>query len=182
MEQYYSNDSLKAYKIEDGVQIEEKKKGTFKMLIVILGLGILVLVAGLIVGVFGSSIGRTVAPWLIWGSLLILAVATISFIIKLALNADPNITFNTTKREVSVRGKVIPFSDIEAIHSQEQPLLGKTMVFAFILIKGKKKSLFSTAIATANPKEMTEFIGSLNDLIQKCNLSDSVVNEMSKTE
>ena len=150
------------------------------MLLLILGLGVLMLIGGLLIGMFGGTIGFAMAPWLIWGAALVIAIAIIVFILKLVINADPKITFNTQKHELTVRGKVIPFSDITSITSQEQSMMGKTMVFAFMLINGKKKSLFSTAIAVSNPKEMTQFISELNDFIQKGNLSDAVIDEMNK--
>jgi hypothetical protein len=167
MEQYYSKDSLTAFNTEDGILIEEKKKGSLKMLLVILGLGVLMLVGGFVIGLFGGTIGLAMAPWLIWGAALVIAVAVIAFIIKLVMNQDPKILFNTKKDELSLRGKIIPFAHIESITHQEQPMMGKTMMFAFMMINAKKKSLFSTAIVALNPKEMADFISNLNDVVQK---------------
>lgn len=182
MEQYYSNDSLTAYNTEDGILIKEKKKGSLKMLVFILGLGLLMVVGGFVLGFLGGNIGLAVAPWFIWGGALVVAIAIIAFIIKLAINQDPNIVFNTKKHELSIRGKVIPFNDIESITHQEQSMMGKTMMFAFMMVNGKKKSLFSTAVVAPNPKEMASFISDLNELVQKGNLSDAVVDEMAKSE
>ena len=167
MEQYYSNDSFTAFNTEDGILIEEKKKGSLKMLLIILGLGVLMLIGGFVIGLFGGTIGLAMAPWLIWGSALVIAVAVIAFVIKLVMNQDPKIVFNTKNNELSLRGKIIPFSDIESISPQEQPMMGKTMMFAFMMINGKKKSLFSTAILAPDPKEMIDFISNLDDVVQK---------------
>lgn len=180
MEQYYSNDSLTAFNTEDGILIEEKKKGSLKMLLVIMGLGVLMLIGGFLIGLFGGTIGLAMAPWLIWGAAIVIAIAIIAFVLKMVMNQDPNIIFNTKTKELSMRGKVIPFADIESITSQEQAMMGKTMIVAFMMIHGKKKSLFSTAIVAPNPKEMTAFIANLQDLVQKGNLSDAVVDEMAK--
>lgn len=166
MEQYYSNDSLTAFKTDSGVLIEEKKKGSLKMLLVILGLGMLMLLGGFVLGFFGGNIGLAVAPFMIWGSVLVIAVAVIAFIIKLAVNADPKIIFDTTKNELSLRGKTHSFTNIEQIVHQEQAMIGKTMMFAFLMIGGKKKSLFSTAVVAPNPQEMIDFIAELNKIIQ----------------
>ncbi|MCH2226116.1 MAG: hypothetical protein MK066_15210 [Crocinitomicaceae bacterium] len=46
-------------------------------------------------------------------------------------------------------------------------MMGKTMMFAFMMINGKKKSLFSTAIVAPDPKEMIDFISNLHDVVQK---------------
>ncbi|MCH2226115.1 MAG: hypothetical protein MK066_15205 [Crocinitomicaceae bacterium] len=119
MEQYYSNDSFTAFKTEDGILIEEKKKGSLKMLLIILGLGVLMLIGGFVIGLFGGTIGLAMAPWLIWGSALVIAVAVIAFVITLVMNRDPKIVFNTKNNELSLRGKIIPFSDIESIAPQE---------------------------------------------------------------
>ncbi|MFK7787595.1 MAG: hypothetical protein AB8B56_20905 [Crocinitomicaceae bacterium] len=180
MEQYYSNDSLTAFNTDDGILIEEKKKGPLKMLLLLLGLSVLIILGGFLIGMFGGTIGLAMAPWLIWGGAIVTAICIIAFILKLVMNQDPKITFNTTTHTVSVRGKNIPFSDIETIVSQEQSMMSKTMVVAFMVINGKKKSLFSTAIVATNPKEMTAFIDNLNDLVQKGKLSDAVVDEMAK--
>ena len=67
MEQYYSNDSLTAFKTEDGILIEEKKKGSLKMLLVIMGLGVLMLVGGFLIGLFGGTIGLAMAGKFTWG-------------------------------------------------------------------------------------------------------------------
>lgn len=47
-----------------------------------------------------------------------------------------------------------------------QQMMGRTMTVAFIMTGGKKKSLFSTAIVVPQPKEMEDFINSLNDVVQ----------------
>jgi cytochrome c biogenesis protein CcdA len=180
MEEYYSNDSLTAYTTDDGILIEEKKKGSLKMLLLIMGMGLLMLVGGFLIGMFGGTIGLAMSPWLIWGSIIVLAVGVIAFVIKMAMNQDPKITVNTTTHTITVRGKIIPFSDIETIVSQEQSMMSKTMVFAFMMIGGKKKSLFSTAIVAPDPKEMTNFISNINDMVQKGKLSDAVLEEMDK--
>jgi len=182
MEQYYSNDSLTAYHTEDGILIEEKKKGTLKMLVFILGMGILMFVGGLVLGILGGNIGRAVGPWLVWGGALVVVVGVVAFIIKLAMNQDPKITFNKKTQELTLRGKVIPFSDIVSIDYQEQPIMSKTMMFAFLMINGKKKSLFSTGIATPKPKEMINFISDLSDLVQEKETSKVVEEETAKSE
>lgn len=166
MENYYSNDSLTAFKVENGIVIEEKKKGSLKMLLVILGLGVLMLIGGFVLGLFGGTIGLAVAPFLIWGSALVLLVAIIAFILNMAASSDRTITFDTATNELTYRKKVIPFTTIEQLTYQEQAMMGKTMIFAFLLIGGKKKSLFSTAIVVSNPKEMIDFVQELNQVIQ----------------
>ncbi|MCJ8290577.1 MAG: hypothetical protein HRT58_12990 [Crocinitomicaceae bacterium] len=167
MEQYYSNDSLTAFTTEDGIYIEEKKKGSLKMLLVILGLGVLFVVGAFIIALVGGTIGRGVAPAFFWGGILIAAVALIAFFVKLAIQSDPKITFNTGNNELSVRGKVFAFSDIEEIAPHMQLMMGRTMIVAFIMTGGKKKSLFSTSIVVSDPKEMEGFISNLNDVVQK---------------
>lgn len=166
MENYYSNDSLTAFKVENGIVIEEKKKGSLKMLLVILGLGVLLLIGGFVLGLFGGTIGLAVAPFLIWGSALVLVVAIIAFILNMVASSDRTITFDTATNELTYRKKVIPFNTIEHLAYQEQAMMGKTMIFAFLLIGGKKKSLFSTAIVVPNPKEMIDFVQELNQVIQ----------------
>lgn len=166
MEKYFENDSLTAYHTDEGILIEEKKKGTVKMVLTILGMGALMLLAGLLIGIFGGTIGRAVGPWLVWGSILVIVVGVVSFIIKLAMNQDPKIVLNKHTQEISVRGKVVPFGDISNIDYHEQSMMSKTMVIAFLIVNGKKKSLFSTALVAPKPKETIEFLKGLNDFIQ----------------
>lgn len=136
------------------------------MLLFILGMGILMLIGGVAFTFFGGNIGRAVGPWLFWGALLVLAVAILAFIIKLAANQDPKIVFDKNKQELTVRGKVIPFSNIASIVHQEQAMMSKTMFFAFMMINGKKKSLFSTAVVAPKPQEMINFIEELSQFVQ----------------
>ncbi len=152
------------------------------MLFYILGMGILMLLGGVLLGIFGGNIGRAVGPWLVWGAILVLAVTVIAFIVKLAVNQDPNITFNKNTRELTVRGKVIPFSDITSIVHQEQSMMSKTMVFAFLMINGKKKSLFSTAVVAPKPQEMINFISDLNELVQNGESTDTAEEETKSEE
>lgn len=166
MENYYSTDSFTAFKTDNGIIIEEKKKGSLKMLLVIIGLGILMLIGGFVLGLFGGSIGLAMAPFLIWGSALVLVVAVIAFILNMVASSDRKITFDTTTNELTYRKKVVSFNTIEQLSYQEQSMMGRTMVFAFLMIGGKKKSLFSTAIVVPNPKEMIDFIQELNQVIQ----------------
>lgn len=180
MEQYYSTDSLEAFKTEDGILLEEKKKGPLKMMLVILGLSVLMLIAGFAISMFGGTIGLAMGPWLVWGAAILIVVIVITFVIRLAMNFDPKIIFNTKKYELHVRGKVIPFGDIESITHQEQTMMSKTMIIATVLVNGKKKSLFSSAIVATDPKGMANLITSLNDLVQKGKLSDAVVDDMAK--
>ncbi len=167
MEQYYTHDSFIAFKTDNGMVIEEKKKGSIKMLLVIIGLGLLMLVGGFIIGLFGGNIGRIVAPFLIWGAALVLVVAIIAFIIKMVVSSDPKITFDTSSNELTLRGKSIPFENITQLMYQEQAMMGRTMVFAFLMINGKKKSLFSTGIVANDPTSMSQFIQELNDTLQQ---------------
>ena len=166
MEQFFANDSFTAYHTEEGILIEERKKGTLKMLLTILGLGLLMLVGGILITLFGGTIGRGVGPWLFWGALLVLAVGVVAFIIKMAMNQDPKIVLNKHTREIQVRGKLIPFGDVSKIDYQEQTMMSKTMVIAFLIVNGKKKSLFSTAIVAPEPKATISFLNDLNDFIQ----------------
>ena len=70
------------------------------MVLTILGMGALMLLAGLLIGIFGGTIGRAVGPWLVWGSILVIVVGVVSFIIKLAMNQDPKIVLNKHTQEI----------------------------------------------------------------------------------
>lgn len=166
MEQYYSNDSLTAFKTETGIHIEERKKGSLKMILLITGLGLAAMIAAFGLGMIGGNIGRIMAPFLFWGGGLILVIGLLGFIIKGAIQGDPKLTIDTTKNELTVRGKIYPFSQVDEIVTQKQDMMGRTMIVAFMMIAGKKKSLFSTAIVVPKPIEMEEFISNLNTIVQ----------------
>lgn len=106
------------------------------------------------------------APFLFWGGGLILVIGLLGFIIKGAIQGDPKLTIDTTKNELTVRGKIYPFSQVDEIVTQKQDMMGRTMIVAFMMIAGKKKSLFSTAIVVPKPIEMEEFISNLNTIVQ----------------
>lgn len=167
MEHYYSNNSFTAFKTEDGIHIEEIKKGSYKMLLAAIAFALVALIGGFLLGFLGGKIGAIVAPIFIWGSLLIIAISVIAFVLRMLIKTDPKIIFSGSKKEVSVRGKLYAFSTIDEISLIMQNMMGRTMFSVFIKTGGKKKSLFSTAIVVSDSKEMEAFIETLNELVQQ---------------
>lgn len=166
MEPLMSHDSFTAFTSETGIHIEEKKKGALKMVLVFMGISILMVILGFILGLFVGDMGRAIGFFFIWGGALIFVISLIAFFLKIAINADPKITFDTTTNTLTLRGKVFPFADIDQIAPQMQLIMGRTMVMAMLIIKGKKKSLFSTGIVVSDPAEMQEFVATLDQLVQ----------------
>ncbi|XOV66069.1 MAG: hypothetical protein ACFHU9_10575 [Fluviicola sp.] len=177
MELFFENDSVTAFRVEEGILIEEKKKGTLKMLLYILLMGIAMLIGGILLGLFGGTIGRGVGPWLVWGAIIVLGISVIALILKLVINHESKITFDKKTRELRVRGKVIPFSSISSIVHQEQSMMSKTMFFAFLIVNGKKKSLFSTAIVAQKPQQVINFIAELDAFVKEESSLTSVEKE-----
>ena len=85
--------------------------------------------------------GRSIAPALFWGGLLIVVASIIALILRFSISRDPKIVFNTTNSELLIRRKVIPFSNITYINVNVQNMMDKNMVVVFIFINGKKKSV-----------------------------------------
>ena len=166
MEPIMTHNSFTAFSTESGIVIEEKKKGAMKMMLVVMGFSVLMVVLSFVLALVGGSIGRPIAPIFFWGGILIFATVIVAVLLKLAINADPKITFDTTSNTLSLRGKVIPFADIEQIGPQMQIIMGRTMVMAMMVIKGKKKSLFSTGIVVTDTRDMEDLIAAMNQLIQ----------------
>jgi hypothetical protein len=166
MEPIMTHNSFDAFTTDSGIYIEEKKKGSVKMVLIFLGFSLLMIILGFILGFFGGAGGRIVAFFFIWGGGLVFVVALIAFFLKLAINADPKITFDTNSNTLTLRGKVIPFADIEQIGPQMQIIMGRTMVMAMMIIKGKKKSLFSTGIVVTDTRDIEDLIAALDQLVQ----------------
>ena len=166
MEPIMTNESFTAFSTDSGIVIEEKKKGSVKMVLIIMGVSVLMIVLAFVIGLFGGTVGRIMGFFLFWGGALCFAIALIALIIRTAINADPKITFDSNSGTVTIRGKVIPFSDIEQIAPQLQIVMGRTMVVAMMVIKGKKKSIFSTAIVVKDPADIQDLIAALDQLIQ----------------
>lgn len=166
MEPIMTHNSFTAFSSDSGIVIEEKRKGAMKMMLVVMGIAVLMVVLAFVFGFVGGAIGRPLAPVFFWGGILIFATAVVAVLLKLAINADPKITFDTTSNTLTLRGKVIPFSDIEQIGPQMQIIMGRTMVMAMMVIKGKKKSVFSTGIVVTDTRDMEDLIAAMNQLIQ----------------
>ncbi len=161
-----THNSFTAFSTDSGIVIEEKKKGAMKMMLVILGIAVLMVVFSFALALVGGTIGRPIAPIFFWGGILVFVIAIIALILRTAINTDPKISFDTDSNTVNVRGKIIPFSDIEQISPQLQTVMGRTMVVAMMIIKGKKKSIFSTAIVVTDPSVIKELIAALDQIIQ----------------
>ena len=150
---------------EDGFLLTEKGKGPLKMVLIISGLAILAIVLAIPVGVMGGNIGRIFAPILFWGGILIVAVSIIAIILRFAIPRDPKILFNTTTSELHIRGKVIPFSNISDVNVNVQNMMGKNMVVVFLIVNGKKRSLFSTSIVSQDPSAIETMAEELKNLV-----------------
>ena len=136
-----STDTFYATSTEDGFMLMEKNKGPIKMILVLSGLAILAVSILLPLAMYGGWVGRSIAPALFWGGLLIVVASIIALILRFSISRDPKIVFNTTNSELLIRRKVIPFANITYINVNVQNMMDKNMVVVFIFINGKKKSV-----------------------------------------
>ncbi|MFT5778046.1 MAG: hypothetical protein ACI837_000994 [Crocinitomicaceae bacterium] len=150
---------------DDGFLLTEKGNGPMKMVLIFFGLGVVAFIVSIPLAVMGGTIGVIFAPILFWGGILIAAACIIAVTLRFAIKRDPNILFNTKTSELNIRGKVIPFSDISDITTNIQNMMGKTMVVVFLVVNGKKKSLFSTSIVSNNPGAIEDMADELKTLV-----------------
>jgi hypothetical protein len=161
-----SNDSFVASTTEDGILITEKRKGPLKMVFIFLGLSMLAILLSFVLVALAGTFGRIIAPFLFWGAILIAVITLIALLLKVIIKIDPIILFNTQLKELYIRGQVIPFAEISDINCQLQRVMGKTAAVVFLIIDGKKKSLFSTSIMTNDPGSIEELADSLSTLVK----------------
>ncbi|MFT5778047.1 MAG: hypothetical protein ACI837_000995 [Crocinitomicaceae bacterium] len=161
-----SNDSFVASTENNGILIREKRKGPLKMVLIFLGLSILAIILSLVLAKNGGAFGVIIAPFLFWGAILIAGISLVALILKVVIKIDPTILFNTETKELHIRGKIIPFQDISDVNCQLQNLMGKTAAVVFIVVNGKKKSLFSTSVMTKDPESIEELADALSTLVE----------------
>lgn len=167
-----STDSYEASESEDGLHITEKKKGILKMLGIFCGFGLLGVIASFILVFTRIKIAVILAPFVFWGGALIFVVTLISFIVKTLVNSDPHIHFNANTKELNIRGKVIPFSDIESVDTQFQEMLGKIGSFIFLRVNGKKKSVFSTSVVVKDKSGIEDLAERIKSIVNTADTTD----------
>ncbi len=81
------------------------------------------------------------------------------------MGGEPVSTFNSATKQLILRGKVIPFSEMSKITIQSSQVMGKTMVAIFFKHNGRRKALVGGTLIVNSTSEIEEMLVQLNELI-----------------
>ncbi|MDQ3110797.1 MAG: hypothetical protein M3R17_12965 [Bacteroidota bacterium] len=163
-------DSFEAFATDSGFLINEKKKSAKKF-------GLVAMVAGIIfLGISLIDLTGSVPAFIYsmffyvfrWGSISLIVIGAITFIVKGVLMSNATVIVDKEKREVDLRGKLIPFAEINNITIQTQEVLGKKMTIIILDHQGKKKTFISGSLISDGTQvaRIGQFINDVNNLIK----------------
>jgi hypothetical protein len=165
-----STDSFDAFSTDYGFLIREKKKSAKKISLVVIVMGIVF---------FGISLIdlTTIVPPLLykfffyvfrWGSILLVVLGVITFLVKGMAMPNAEVIIDKQKREINLRGKVIPFAEINSVSMQTQEMFGKKMTIIILDHQGKKKAFVSGSLLTdgITQGQIAHFVNEVHRLVK----------------
>ena len=163
-----STDSFEAFRTEDGILINEKRKSAKKIGLVVTGVGVAFVTLSFV------DLSDMTAKWIYalffnifrWGGIVLIVAGLITFILKGLLMSASSVSIDQNKREVELRGKTIPFSEINSVFLQTQPVLGKSMTVILFDHQGKNKAFVAGALLGSNLNELENFVEEVNAIIR----------------
>jgi hypothetical protein len=176
MESIYATDSFNAFKTGSGMTIEVKAKSTKKMGFIITFLGIAFFaVSFLDLGAlffdddssFSKFTTNTVYYVTRYGGITIIAGGILILVMsyKGPKSAMANVVLDTTKRELHLRKKTIPFSDITEIKQMNQLIMGRDLINIIVEYTGKKMPLVPPFM-TKDREGVNRFVEEVKKVIQ----------------
>lgn len=168
METLLTNDSFTAYTTDSGILIQEKKSSAKKF-------GTIIMIAGIVfIGISFLPLENLTADWIVnifkavfwWGGISMAVMGSILFIVKGIMAGEASSTIDNNKQELTLRGKVIPFSEIREISILSQEVMNRKMTFMMVDHNGKKKSLVAGAIISKDDNALAEFAKGLDALVK----------------
>jgi hypothetical protein len=145
-----STDSFDAFSTDYGFLIKEKKKSAKKIGLLMVVMGIVFIGISLIdlTGIVPGFIYKLFFYVFRWGGIFIIAIGAVTFIVKGLLVSNAEVIVDKGKREVNLRGKIIPFAQINSVTIQTHEVLGKQMTIIILDHQGKKKAFISGSMVT----------------------------------
>lgn len=169
MESILTTDSFDAFKTNEGILINEKGNTARKFSLVILIIGAIFLGIGFIdlEGFTAEWITTMFTAVFFYGGIVLLGLGAIVFIVKGVLAKPGSSTFNSDKKELILRGKTIPFSDISPVSMQTTTMMNKEMTAILFEHNGRKKSLISGTVFTDDTRGLEGFVSEINTLLEQ---------------
>jgi len=170
MTHLFSTDSFDAFSTANGIFIKEKKKSAKKI-------GLLITAAGAVFLVISFIDLSTIVPEAIykfffytfrWGGIVLAVSGAVTFIAKGLLSGNAEVTVDKEKREINLRGKIIPFAQVNSVNSQAVEVFGKQMTFIILDHQGKKRPLVSGSFLSAvkDDPALAAFVRTVNDMVK----------------
>ncbi|NRA13560.1 MAG: hypothetical protein HRT57_16585 [Crocinitomicaceae bacterium] len=145
MESIISIDLFDAYRTEDGILINEKGNSAKKFGMVVVVMGMLFFLIGYFVNVEAYVPGWIAFMFsgvFFYGGIVLFALGVLLFIVKGLLAGTPTTTIYKDKKEINLRGKIVPFSEIDEVSLITTPMpMGKIMNAFLLKQNGKRKAL-----------------------------------------
>ena len=168
MTELVSCDSFTAFTTNEGIFIKEKKKSAKKF-------GALAVAAGIVfVGISFLPLDNLTYEWImkifyasfLWGGISIIVVGLLVFIAKGLMGGDASTSFDNNKRELTLRGKVIPYAEIDEISAITQDIMKRKMTMLMVVHKGKKKALVGGGVITTDSSSLEKFAKDLHAMVK----------------
>jgi hypothetical protein len=103
-----------------------------------------------------------------WGAFVMVGLGAVLFIVKGLAVPSAAVLVNSQKREIDLRGKIIPFAQVTSITMQSQDMFGKQMTFIILDHQGKKKPFVLGGIMTSATQQyaLEQFVQNVNQLVK----------------
>ncbi len=171
MQQIISTDSFDAFTVDNGILINEKKKSAAKFSLFAIAMGVVFVAISFID--LSNTVGELIYTIFFyvfrWGGIFIAAIGIVTFLVKGLLAPNASVMIDKEKREINLRGKIIPFAEINSVSMQApQEMFGRQMTAIFLDHQGKKKPLISGPVLSDGTKnaELDQFVSSVNNLVK----------------
>ena len=151
-----SNNNFEAEGTAFGARIVEKKKGSIRLMVIVL----LGCVAACVVAMV-SKIGM----FIVYAAAIVAVGTLIALVLKLTRKSNPEIIVDAARRELNLRGRVVPFDQITDCYFEEKDWMGKTAVLIWLSIDGKKTSLFSMNMLSDDPASIERLAVELKGIL-----------------
>jgi hypothetical protein len=168
METIFTSDTFDAIKQENGILLKERGKGAKKF-------GMIAMIAGAVFVAVSFLDLSSIVPEIIynfffytfrWGGYILMGIGLVTLILKGYVLKGSSVMIDTSKREINLRGKQIPFGEIDNISIESHEVFGRKMSMLILVQMGKKKALVPGSIVSKDVVELEKFIANLNQLIK----------------
>lgn len=168
MKTIITTDLFEAVETETGVEISERKNASKKV-------GLMVTLIGLVMFALGwLDLTNLTFEWIakffmgvmFWGGLILIILGPVVLIVK-GMQPPMKIVFDNEKQELHQKNKVIPYTDIDEVFIQSQPMMKKTMTIIMLIVNGKKKTFIPGSMFLQDDKDVVAFVDHLNKMMGK---------------